>query len=253
MEVPMTSKWTSWWVAVPIVSGAALALGCQNESTSSGSRNTAPGASNQSPSTQSPSTQTSPAKSDDLTKTNIVLVELHAANQQEIGEGKLAADRAQNPDVKKFANDMVTDHTSADQKLTDLAKRLEVELSESPTNPVEIALSKANDARKRTLSGLSGPSFDVAYIAPQVDMHELVLRLIDEGQKAASADAKRLFDELKPTVESHREHAKSLIRGLRFEPTAMGGGPAGGAGSTLERAEPGRSDRATARHDGGTH
>ena len=52
---------------------------------------------------------------DDTTKTNMLLRQIHAANQDEIEMGKLAADKAQSPEVKRFASQMVTDHTQADQ------------------------------------------------------------------------------------------------------------------------------------------
>jgi len=261
---------TKWWLA-PMFAVAALGFGCESRSNTTGT-----------PSSSSPNTQTgqteqtgrtaqgaqgtqgaqgaqgSEMKLDDATKTRIVFTELHAANQAEINEGKLANDRAQSADVKKFANDMVTDHTAADQKLTDLAKRLEIDINSSPTNPVEQAMSEAGDARKKMLGGLSGAAFDVAYIAPEAHEHEFVLQLIDQGKKTASADAKRLLDEMRPTIESHREHAKTLLKGLRYESTAMGGGPAGGAHSSMEGADTsGRTDTSSmtggAKHDGGAH
>jgi putative membrane protein len=239
---------------------AALGFGCESQNNSTG----APGTSSPTTTPQGQTaqggktTQTSEMKLDDATKTRIVLTELHAANQAEINEGKLASDRAQSPDVKKFASDMVTDHTVADQKLTDLTKRLEIDINTAPTNPIEAAMSEAGDARKRMLSGLSGAAFDVAYVAPEAHEHELVLQIIDQGQKSASADVKRLLDEVKPTIESHREHAKTLLKGFRYESTAVGGGPAGGAHPSMEGADTtGRTDTsmtpAGAKHDGGAH
>jgi putative membrane protein len=217
-----------------MISGAALAFGCQNESNSSAPTGSTPAVNSPTSNTPSGNTSQSTAKLDDAAKTKIVLSELHAANQQEINEGKLAADRAQNPDIKKFANDMVSDHTSADQKLTDLAKRLNIDLTSTPDNPVQAAKADTGDADKRMLSGLSGAAFDVAYLAPQVQQHEMALQLINQGDKVASGDTKRFLEEIKPTVEAHREHAKNLMKGLKFDMTAVGGGPAGGSGSSME-------------------
>lgn len=252
-------KMTKSWLA-PIFAAATLGMGCQSEGNSTGSPSSA------SPTTGPQSGQNAPTsqnarglevKLDDATKTRIVLTELHAANQAEISEGKLANDRGQNADVKKFAGDMVSDHSAADQKLTDLAKRLEIDVNSSPTNPVEVAMSEAGDARRRMLASLSGAAFDVAYLAPQAHQHELVLELIAQGQKTAPAEVKRLLDEMKPTIESHREHARSLLRGFRFEATAVGGGPAG-ARSSMEGVDTsGRNDTnitpTAAKHDGGAH
>jgi putative membrane protein len=205
----------SWLVvaAVPL-----CALGCQNE----GRSDTAPG-SNATPAEKAGQTN---VKLDDATKTNILLRQIHAANQEEIDRGKIADDRAQNPDVKKFGNQMVTDHTQADQKLTDLAKRLNIDINMAPVDPVQKALSSATDECKRSLRGQSGAQFDVSYSAPQVDKHILALKLVEEGEKTASGDVKKLLEEMRPTVESHLEHAKTLLRGLTFS-AAVGGGPMG--------------------------
>ncbi|HEY3594561.1 MAG TPA: hypothetical protein VGL13_11830, partial [Polyangiaceae bacterium] len=60
---------------------------------------------------------------------------------------------------------------------------------------------------------------------PEANEHELVLQIISQGQKSASGDTKNLLDEMKSTVETHRDHAKALLKSLRFEGTAVGGGP----------------------------
>jgi putative membrane protein len=174
-----------------------------------------------------PNAQVTPApmKLDDSTKTNIVLRQLHAANQEEVDLGRLATDKSQNADVKKFAQDMVNDHSAADAKLTSLAKRMNIDLGMTATNPVEKALSEASEESKRSLRELSGSWFDVAYIAPQADKHTFALKLVDEGQKTASGDVKSLLEEMRPTVEGHLEHAKNVLRDLSFT-SAIGGGPA---------------------------
>jgi putative membrane protein len=169
-----------------------------------------------------------PMKLDDSTKTNIVLRQLHAANQEEVDLGKIAVDKAQNADVKKFAQDMVSDHSAADGKLTALAKRMNIDLGMSALDPVEKALSEASDDGKRTLRGQTGTSFDVAYIAPQVDKHTFALKLLEQGQKTASGDVKSLLEEMRPTVEGHLDHAKNVMRLLTFSGAAIGGGPAVG-------------------------
>jgi len=243
---------TRWWLAVPVLSGLALGLGCQNENRSTSAPGSTPAATN----ANAPNVQQPAAKSDEGNSLKMIFSALHNANQEEISEGKLAADRAQNAEVKKFANEMVSDHTSADQKVTDLGKRLDIDVNWTPRdNPIHEAMEKAHDVRKKMLSSLSGASFDIAYLAPEADEHERVLQIIEQGQKTASGDAKSWLDELKPTIEAHRDHAKNLLTGFRFEGSAVGGGPAGAARSSAEGSEPyGRShpDMAGgAKHDAG--
>ena len=203
----------SMWLAL---AGFPLAIvGCQNEN-----RSDAPGAA-----VEGANSPPSRAKLDDTTKTNILLRQIHAANQEEIDVGKIAEDKGQSADIRKFATEMVNDHTSADQKLTDLAKKSNLDLNVTPHDPVEQAMMAASDEFKRSLRGMSGAQFDVAYVAPQVEKHELVLNVIDLAEKTASGDTKKLLEETKPTVEMHLDHAKTLQRGLSFAAAAVGGGP----------------------------
>jgi putative membrane protein len=210
------TKSAGWVVALSL----PFAAGCQDH----GRPDSMPNA-NGSPSEK---VTQAPMKLDDATKTNIVLRQLHAANQEEVDLGKIAVDKAQNADVKKFAQDMVNDHSAADAKLTALAKRMNIDIAMTATNPVEKALSEASDECKRSLRGQSGTSFDVAYIAPQADKHTFALKLLSEGQKTASGDVKSLLEEMRPTVEGHLDHAKNVMKLLTFSGAAIGGGPAVG-------------------------
>src|SRR5437870_4612166 len=94
----------SWVVSASL---PLLLLGCQDQGRSDSMPNA-----NAPPSEKV--TQTQPAKLDDTSKTNIVLRQLHAANQEEVELGKMAVDKSTNADVKKFAQDMVNDHGAAD-------------------------------------------------------------------------------------------------------------------------------------------
>jgi putative membrane protein len=183
----------------------------------------------------------------DTMKTNIVLRQLHAINQTEIETGKLAMDHAQSADVKKFGNEMMTDHTNLDMKLTDLAKRMSLDLNSPPQGPLEGALASAADDRKRNLRAATGSRFDVEYIAPQGVSHDEALRLVDEGQKTATGDTKKLLDEAHPIIESHRDHARTLMRGLTFSAVAVGGGPMGSS-----EPAPGASASPMKKPDGGS-
>ena len=91
--------------------------------------------------------------------------------------------------------------------------------------------------------------FEVAYVAPQVEKHQFVLKVIDEAQKMASGDVKKLLDETRPTVESHLDHAKTMQRALSFGAAAVGGGPG------TEKSEKGKKSETVpaAGKDGGKH
>src|SRR3954463_12732455 len=56
------------------------------------------------------------------------------ANQVDIDAGKLASTKAANPDVKKFAQLMVTDHTGVNKSAVELATKLKVTPEDNPTS-----------------------------------------------------------------------------------------------------------------------
>src|SRR6266542_1988901 len=60
-------------------------------------------------------------------------------------------------------------------------------------------------------------------------------------------------DEIKPTVEAHRDHAKNLMRGLTFSATAIGGGPSvEGTPEGMQRGMMGKGDGGGMMHQQGT-
>jgi putative membrane protein len=230
------------WFAIAGIPLAAL--GCQNEQKTEGTPGVNPQA--------AMSGQPSAMRFDDTTKTNMLLRQIHAANTDEIEMGKQAMDKAQSPDVKKFAAQMVTDHTNADQKLTDVAKKSNLDLSAPPQDPIAQALQSAAEEHKRMVRGLSGAQFEAAYVAPQVENHTMVLKMVEEAQKTASGDTRKVLDEIRPTVEAHLDHAKTLMKGLTFSPSAVGGGPMGGEGSMQPAAGKGDGGKREEPKKGGT-
>src|SRR5919107_2670548 len=75
------------------------------------------------------------------------------ANQVDIDAGKLASTRATNPEVKKFAQLMVTDHTGVNKAAVDLATKLKVTPQDNPTSQSLKADGDKHRARLKTLSG----------------------------------------------------------------------------------------------------
>lgn len=162
----------------------------------------------------------------DAAKVNMVLRELHAINHSEIESGRLASERAQAAEIKDFAELMVRDHTEADRKLTDFAKRNSIDLTKAtPVDPIHVALDRAEQAQQKALGTKRGAAFDAAYIAPQVLEHRVALSIAEEGRKYAKDEAKTLLDETYRMLGEHLARAERLQSQLRFEPAAIGGGP----------------------------
>jgi putative membrane protein len=168
------------------------------------------------------------AASTDAAKTQIVLHFLHVANQDEIRAGQKAAEKTRVPEIKEFANRMVKDHTDLDRRLTDAAKKQNIDLSEvGPIGPIRAASKEADLAMEKMLEKKSGPSFDGAYVAHQVEDHQLVMQVILQGAKTApSGEVKSLLDEAGKTIAAHLADAEHLGEKVQYVPVPpVGGGP----------------------------
>ncbi|BDM22938.1 TPA: DUF4142 domain-containing protein [Pseudomonas putida] len=130
---------------------------------------------------------------------------VEAATEAGIAEtvtGKLAMEKSQNTEIKTFAQQMVTDHTKANQKLGDIARKLDISV------PDEAALT---DKVKKMILEWRDESFDKSYVNNQVDAHEKAVELFKK--EAASSDKpelKAFASETLPTLEHHLEQAKAL-------------------------------------------
>lgn len=135
------------------------------------------------------------------------------ANQVDIDAGKLAASKGTNPEVKKFGQQMVTDHTGVNKQATDLAKKLKVKPENNPTSK---SLKEGGDKNVATLKGLKGSAFDKAYIDHEVAYHQAVLDALDKTliPGASNAELKALLEKVRPAFVAHLEHAKSIEASL---------------------------------------
>jgi len=106
----------------------------------------------------------------------------------EVQFGQLAVQKAQNPDVKAFAQKMVDDHSMLNDKMKPVAEQLGV----TPA----AHLSKKDQAEYDKLNGLSGADFDREYVSDMVADHHKDLREFRQ-ESAAAADP-----QLKETVTS---------------------------------------------------
>ena len=131
------------------------------------------------------------------------------ANQVDIDAGKLAASKATNPEVKKFGQQMVADHTGVNKQATALVTKLKVKPEPNDTSK---ALKAGGDANLADLKKLSGAAFDKAYVAHEVAYHQQVIDALDKTlvPNAQNAELKALLVKVRPAFVAHLEHAKHL-------------------------------------------
>lgn len=138
------------------------------------------------------------------------------ANQVDITAGELAQARSTNPQVKEFAQRMVTDHGGVNKAATELATRLGVTPEPNPTSQ---QLQQGGEQNVASLQGKSGAEFDRAYVANEVAYHQVVLDALDKTliPGAQNAELKALLEQSRPAFVAHLEHARQLQ-------TSLGGG-----------------------------
>lgn len=136
------------------------------------------------------------------------------ANQVDVDAGALAAARAASPEVKKFAERMVTDHESVNQSATELAARLKLTPEENDTSR---ALKAGGEKNLAALKKLTGAAFDKAYVDHEVAYHAQVLEALDKTlvPNAANAELKALLVKVRPAFVAHLEHARQIQRALK--------------------------------------
>jgi putative membrane protein len=138
------------------------------------------------------------------------------ANQVDVDAGKLAGQRANNAEVRKFAEQMVRDHEGVNTQATALAKRLALTPQENDTSK---ALKAGGDKTLARLRTLSGPAFDTAYVDHEIAYHAQVLEALDTTlvPGASNAELKALLVKVRPAFVAHLEHAKRLKASLGGE------------------------------------
>ena len=131
------------------------------------------------------------------------------ANQVDIDAGKLAASKSTNPQVKKFAELMISDHTSVNKAATDLVTRLGVVPADNPTAQ---SLKAGGEKNLAALKELEGVSFDRAYVDHEVAYHQQVIDALDSVliPGATNRELKALLVKVRPAFVAHLDHAKHL-------------------------------------------
>jgi putative membrane protein len=125
----------------------------------------------------------------------------------EVTLGRLAAQRAVNPQVKEFGQAMVDDHTEANSELLSLAMDRGVKPPADMDPDSRALLDQLHLAK--------GADFDRTYINAMVDDHrkdiDAFKKEVDDGQDAV---IKSWASRMLPTLQRHLQMAENLQRSL---------------------------------------
>lgn len=138
---------------------------------------------------------------------------LHHVNQMEIELAQLAQQKATSNEVKQFAQMLIKEHQSADEKLTQWAKKKQLTVGEvQPANDVERKKMDMAHASRDFLQAVEGPAFDQQFLTGQVAMHDLTIGMLMAAQQQfARSDMAPLLRENLTTVQKHRDRAYKLL------------------------------------------
>jgi putative membrane protein len=131
------------------------------------------------------------------------------ANSIDSAMGALARPKAQNAQVRDFAQTMIRDHGAVNKQAIALATRLNVTPAE---NDVSRQLQQGAEQARADLGGKTGADFDRAYIDHEVQFHQTVLNALDNTLIPGSqnADLKALLQQVRPNIAAHRERARGI-------------------------------------------
>jgi len=125
-------------------------------------------------------------------------------SMMEVELGRLAVKRGSSAGVKQYGQEMVEDHTRANQELMQLAMQKKVEL------PTE--MSTQNTALIDRLSGLSGKSFDTAYKQAMIDSHKQAIALFQaQSQQGQDPQLKAWATQKLPNLQAHLEMVNQML------------------------------------------
>ena len=121
----------------------------------------------------------------------------------EVEMGKLAARKAQNPEVKKFAQMMITDRSKANLELKAAAGKKKVKLPDTYGPNQKSTIDELNR--------LTGADFDREYVQAIIDGHTADISLFeDQSEDDSDPEAKAFAAKSLPVLKKHLDAIKAI-------------------------------------------
>jgi putative membrane protein len=129
-----------------------------------------------------------------------VLNKLHDSDQKEIEAGKIAQKQGQSKEVRDYGRMLVKDHTAAEKKVTNLAKKEKIPLTANEPSTDEMKNMKG------------GPTFDERFARDMVVDHKKDIAEVTEARNNTTDDQLRqLLSDLLPTLQKHEDTAQKIV------------------------------------------
>jgi putative membrane protein len=129
----------------------------------------------------------------------VFMMKAAKAGNKEIAVSQAVIDKLSSPQLKNFAQTMITDHTAAGSELASLAAGKNVTL---PTPDLSIG----DDWSKKT------GDIDSKYVKEMVSDHEDAVKLFEKGSKSSDPDVAAFAQKTLPTLQHHLMMAQDLAK-----------------------------------------
>jgi putative membrane protein len=128
-----------------------------------------------------------------------------ATDLYEVRSAELALERAHRPDVREFAQAMLTEHRRAAEELEAIARAVGLEDQMPP------AMLPMHWDMLRQLERASASRFDRVYVDQQIEVHDIGLRLHRHfAERGYGPRLKAHADAILPVATRHLENARRL-------------------------------------------
>jgi putative membrane protein len=158
---------------------------------------------------QSPQAMTAPVAATMVTDSSQFVPMATSSNLLEIESSRLALRRSRDPDVRRFADRMVRDHTMATRQMAQTVRA-------AGLPPAPPSMTPRHRAMLDELAATPAGEFDAAYVAAQARAHDEAIALF--SSYAENGDNPRLVNfarQTLPKLEMHAEQVAALEQRIR--------------------------------------
>ncbi|MGK7389064.1 MAG: DUF4142 domain-containing protein [Candidatus Cyclobacteriaceae bacterium M2_1C_046] len=141
-------------------------------------------------------------------ETHQFLVNTTSSSKLEVQLGQLAADKAQNEEVKDIAQQLVEEHKNANDKLQNVAQQLDFNIPEM--------MKEEHREKVEELQNVSGNEFDSKYIGMVIDLHNKDIDKFQNMQdKVEVQELKDWIGQTLPKLKDHKQRAEQIQQNIQ--------------------------------------
>lgn len=137
----------------------------------------------------------------------------YTADAIDIAYANIALKKTHNPEVRKFAELMVQDHSAVNKAAGELLKKLGVEAKD---NDFSKALNKGAADKTAEFATLNGNEFDLAYAKNELAYHQTVNATVAGWiPTIQNPELKSFMQNALVTFKAHEAHAQAMVKTLQ--------------------------------------